>query len=170
MRRNVSIIIALTLMAGLAVAAHAEGLNVGSKAPDFTLKTLGGKSYSLSSYKGESVVLLDFGRFTCMPCRDMLKDLQKLHAKYKGQRVQIFSVNLDAGMAPRVVPKGIKDLGVTFPVLQDSGEKTATTYKASTIPYVILVDKQGVIRFAHMGYDASLRSKLDTLIAKYRGK
>ncbi|MEN6642016.1 MAG: TlpA disulfide reductase family protein [Armatimonadia bacterium] len=170
MRRSYSIVTAAALFAGLFVAAHAEGLSVGTKAPNFTLKTLGGKSYQLSSYKGKSVVVLDFGRFTCMPCRDMLKDLQKLQAKYKGQRVQIFSVNLDGGMAPRVVPKGIKDLGVTFPVLQDSASKAATAYKATTIPYVVVVDRQGIVRFSHMGYDGSLRSKLDTLIAKYRGK
>lgn len=170
MRRNLSIIVAVALLAGLLATAHAEGLSVGSKAPNFTLKTIGGKSYSLSSYKWKSVVLLDFGRFTCMPCRDMLKDLQQLHAKYKGQRVQVFSVNMDGGMAKRVVPKGIKDLGVTFPVLQDSVSKAATAYKAETIPYLILVDKQGIVRFSHVGYDPSLRGKLDALITKYRGK
>lgn len=170
MRRNLSIAIALALFTGLMVAAHAQGLSVGSKAPNFTLQTLGGKSYSLSSYKGKSVVLLDFGRFTCIPCRDMLKDLQKLQAKYKGQRVQIFSINLDAGMAPRVVPKGIKDLGVTFPVVQDSASKASTAYKIDTIPHLVLIDKQGIVRFTHVGYDPSLRSKLDSLISKYRGK
>ena len=170
MRRMLIAGTTLALTLGLAVAAHAEGLSVGSKAPSFTLKTLGGKSYRLQSYRGKSIVLLDFGRFTCLPCRDMLKDLQKLQVQHKGQRVQIFSVNLDGGMAARVVPKGIKDLGVTFPVLQDSASKAATAYQATTIPYVVVVDKQGIVRFSHIGYDPSLRGKLDTLIAKYRGK
>lgn len=147
--------------------AEAQGLKIGSRAPNFTLQTLDGKSYQLASYQGKRAVLLDFGRFTCLPCRDMLKDLQKLQVKYKGQKVQIFSINLDGGMAPRVVPKGIKELGVTFPVLQDPGEKVASAYLVSTIPHLVLIDKQGIVRYTHTGYDAGVRAKLEALIAKY---
>jgi peroxiredoxin len=167
MKRILIIALVTAWLVSIVVAAPAEGLKVGSKAPNFTLKTLDGKSYQLSSYLGKRAVLLDFGRFTCLPCRDMLKDLQKLQVKYKGQKVQIFSINLDGGMAPRVVPKGIKELGVTFPVLQDPGEKVSTTYRATTIPHLVLIDKQGIVRFTHTGYDAGVRAKLDALIAKY---
>ncbi len=170
MRRNLRRAITAALCAALLAAAHAEGLSVGARAPGFTLKTLAGKPYRLSDYKGKSVVILDFGRFTCLPCRDMLKDLQKLQAKYQGQGVRIFQVNLDGPLAGRVVPKGLRELGVTFPILQDAEFRVAEAYKVQTIPHLVLVDTQGRVRFTHTGYEPGLRAKLVAQVDKYRPK
>lgn len=167
MKRILTIALLTAWLGSIGAAAPAEGLKVGSKAPNFTLKTLAGKSYQLANYQGKRAVLLDFGRFTCLPCRDMLTDLQKLQVKYKGQQVQIFSLNLDGGMAPRAVPKGLKELGITFPVLPDPGAKVSAAYQVTTIPHLVLIDKQGIVRFTHTGYEAGVRATLEALIAKH---
>jgi cytochrome c biogenesis protein CcmG, thiol:disulfide interchange protein DsbE len=116
------------------------------------------------------VVLLDFGRFTCVPCRNVLQDLQKLQVQYKGKGVQIFHMNLDGPLAGRVVPKGIRDLGIRFPVLLDRDSKTAAAYKVEIIPHLVLIDTQGKVRFTHTGYEDGLRAKLVEQIDKYRPK
>jgi peroxiredoxin Q/BCP len=51
---------ALTCMAGTMMTAQdqpAPGLNVGDKAPDFSLPGSDGKTYSLANLKGKTVVL-----------------------------------------------------------------------------------------------------------------
>jgi peroxiredoxin len=148
----------------------AEGLSVGTKAPAFTLKTLAGKPYRLADYRGKSVVVLDFGRFTCLPCRSVIQDLQKLQLKYRGKGVQIFSINLDGAMAARVVPKGIQELQVTFPVLLDTDGKVCAAYKVETIPHLVVIDRQGKVRYAHTGYEPDMRARLSQQIDKYRAK
>lgn len=42
----------------MSTATESRTLNVGDRAPDFTLKTIGLKEISLSSFRGKSVVIL----------------------------------------------------------------------------------------------------------------
>ena len=149
---------------------EAPGLKTGTTAPSFTLKGWDGKTYKLSDFKGKKVVLLDFGRFTCIPCRSVVQDLQKLHAKYKDKGVRIFSVNLDGPFAQDAVPKGINEFKLTFPVLLDSKFAAAQAYKVQTIPQLYVIDTKGIVRLNHLGYDPNLQKILSAQFEKYRLK
>ena len=50
----------LALVAGLGLAGGAWAVEVGDKAPDFTLKSTNGAKISLSQFKGKKHVLLEF--------------------------------------------------------------------------------------------------------------
>ncbi len=56
-------------------------LQPGTTAPEFTLKALDGTSHSLSSLKGNYVVL-DFWASWCPDCRKDVPRLKELHDKY----------------------------------------------------------------------------------------
>lgn len=163
---------ATTAVLALAVAsAGLAAIKQGATAPDFALKdALKGNTYKLKDYRGRKVVLLDFGRFTCEPCRKVLGVMQKLEKRYAGKGVQFFSVNLDGPLTDRVVPKGIKDLKITFPVLPDRDYAVAKSYGVETIPFLVLVDTKGVARLVHVGYQDGLEGKLTKLIDQYRPK
>lgn len=163
-------LLALGLVALGAAEEAPPGIKTGTKAPEFTLQDLAGKTYKLQDYRGKKVVLLDFGRFTCMPCRYVVQDLQKLHQKYKDQGVQIFSVNLDGPLAAQVVPKEIEEFKLTFPVLLDKNFQVTQNYKIETIPFLVLIDLQGVVRYTHLGYTKNLQKLLADQFEKYRPK
>ena len=167
--------VALVTTIGMALAVPllalaAPALQRGKAAPNFKLTTLDGKAYQLQAYRGKSVVVLDFGRLTCLPCRSVVSDLQKLQRKYRGKGVQIFSVNLDGSLACRVIPRGVQEFGLTFPILVDKDYKVAEAYGCETIPYLVLVDSKGIVRWAHVGYETDLVTRLSQLIDKYRPK
>ncbi|NCO95457.1 MAG: hypothetical protein CO096_29560 [Armatimonadetes bacterium CG_4_9_14_3_um_filter_66_14] len=164
-------LVATAVLAGeIPSAEEPAGLRVGTKAPAFTLKGWDGKTYKLSDFRGKKVVLLDFGRFTCIPCRSVVQDLEKLQAKYKNKGVQILSVNLDGPFAQEAVPKGIKEFKLTFPVLLDSKFEAAQAYKVQTIPHLYVVDTKGIVRLSHLGYDPDLQKILSEQFEKYRPK
>ena len=167
---GVAFALALTAASRVCSAEEQPGLKVGTKAPGFTLKGWDGKTYKLSDLKGKAVVLLDFGRFTCLPCQSVVQDLEKLHKKYKGKKVRIFSVNLDGAAAKEAVPKGIKQFKLTFPVLLDAKFETANAYMVETIPHLVLIDTKGIIRLNHVGYDKKFMGMMTKQFEKYRPK
>ena len=50
------------LLLAVPFAGAQTSVEVGKPAPDFELKDSGGKTYKLSSYRGEKVVVLEFFR------------------------------------------------------------------------------------------------------------
>ncbi len=60
MQRKVLLYLALLLVGGLGLAGGAWAVEVGDKAPDFTLKSTNGEKISLSQFRGKKHVLLEF--------------------------------------------------------------------------------------------------------------
>lgn len=125
-------------------------------APDFTLKDLNSKNISLSSLRGK-VVVLDFWATWCPPCRMSMPLLDKFYTGSKPKNVIVYGVNVFEHTAPS--PDGLKAFltqqNVHFPVLLGT-QDVASAYGVSSIPNLVVIDKQGKIAYRHVGYDARL--------------
>ena len=85
---------ASTLVLGLLrqeVGSHLPGPDLDALAPDFTLKSLDGKTVTLSKEIGEKPVVLIFGNFTCGPFRSQAGNIEKFYNRYRDQ-AKIFLV------------------------------------------------------------------------------
>lgn len=72
-------------------------LVTGQVAPDFKLPDLRGGTFTLSSYKGKSNVLLFFNEgLACQPCLQQMHDLDQLNAQLGGMKVTIVSITPDS--------------------------------------------------------------------------
>ncbi len=97
----------------------------GKPAPDFTLKTLDGKTVSLSDYKGKAV-LLNFWATWCGPCKLEMPWLIDLQKKYAAQGFTVLGISEDDG-APKNVADFAANMGVNYPVLF-ADDKTSKAY------------------------------------------
>ena len=68
-----------------------KAMTTGAPAPDFTVKDLDGKDFTLSSLKGKYVVL-DFWGSWCGWCIKGIPDMKKSYEKYKG-RIEFVGVD-----------------------------------------------------------------------------
>jgi peroxiredoxin len=140
------LIVALAL-SGVAVVTGAE--LAGSDAPDFVLKAVDGKNYRLSEYRGE-VVLVSFWASWCGECRSQLEDLSDLFERVAGADLEMLAVSLDRDRSE--VTDAAKALGVAFPALHDVGGEVGEQYDVDKLPYVVLIDRDGVVRYEFSGY------------------
>lgn len=140
--RSVALFIALFAGQALAVGLQEE-------APDFTLKSLDGGNLRLEEYRGQ-VVLINFWASWCGPCRQEMPLLDRLHHRYEDTGFAVLGINVegDPDSAQEIVDK----TKVTFPILIDDGQKVSELYSLEAMPSTVVVDRDGVIRYIHLGY------------------
>ncbi len=120
-------------------------LAVGQPAPELNLPDPTGKMVSLSSLKGQ-VVLIDFWASWCGPCRQENPNVVKLYNAYKGKGFQIYGVSLDK--TKEAWTKAIMDDKLTWIHVSDLqywNSAAAALYKVDAIPATVLIDRDGKI-------------------------
>jgi thiol-disulfide isomerase/thioredoxin len=120
------------------------------EAPDFALRTLDGRNLRLSEFRGE-VVMINFWASWCGACRQAMPALNELDEKYRRAGLVLLSINIDDELQrAEQMALGLK---IRFPVLRDEQKAVSRLYQADTMPLTVLVDREGTVRFAHVGYN-----------------
>jgi len=131
----------------------------GDRAPEFALRSLDGESVRLSSYRGH-IVILDFWASWCGPCRTSMPALHALWEGYRDRGVVLIGISLDrAESDARAYLRANKYDGMI--ALWDSvtaSQAVARTYGVAGIPRTLVIDADGVVRFA--GHPATLSATL----------
>ncbi|MDM5317683.1 TlpA disulfide reductase family protein [Fictibacillus sp. b24] len=127
------------------------GLKPGSKAHDFSLKTLDGKQIQLNDYRGKKVIL-NFWATWCPPCREEMPEMQKFYSDYKDKNVEILAVNLAyAETKKEKVGEFVEKYDLSFPIPLDEKNTTGKQYRAVSIPTSYFIDENGNITNFHIG-------------------
>lgn len=154
---------ALVLLLG---AACQTTPRTGSMTPtaetlDFTLPKPGGETVTLSSLKGQ-VVLVDMWATWCAPCKESFPFYAELQGKYADQGFQILAVSVDE--EDEAVKEFLEDMPVPFTVLRDPKGTVPAQMKIDTMPTAILVGKDGKIAFMHAGFVPEDQAEIETQV------
>jgi len=114
----------------------------GTQAPDFRARSIDGKEYRLSSYRGR-YVLLDFWAVACVPCRDAMPTLEAIHHEYKDRGLLILGI--DVGEERRTVETFLKKTPAPYPTLLDISSDVAELFHVNSFPTFILIDPDGKV-------------------------
>jgi peroxiredoxin len=120
----------------------------GALAPDFTLPNLRGETVSLSSLRGQPVVI-NFWATWCPPCRDELPTLRSAYAQHREQGLEILAVDVREGR--ETVAALAADLDLDFPILLDDSGAVADIYQVRGTPTSLFVGPDGVVTARHLG-------------------
>ena len=136
-------------------------LQVGDMAPDFSVQLLTGETFTLSEHRG-TVVVLYFWATWCGPCVATMPFLQALSDQHKEH---VLFVGMNIGESPRRVTDFIDERGFTFPIgLDEGGDIHRNLYPSVGIPYMVIVDGDGVIARIFLGGGDRMQSLIEDAI------
>jgi mycoredoxin-dependent peroxiredoxin len=138
---------------------------VGTQAPDFTLKDQNNQEVTLSSFRGERNVLVVFYPFAFSGiCTGELCAVRDDLATFQNEDVQILAVSVDH---PFTLKAWSDAQGYQFPLLADFWPhgKVAQDYgvfnaeKGFALRGTFLVDRSGVVRFSEVNAPGEARDQ-----------
>ena len=151
-----------------AVLAAIAGLSSlpawATQAPDFTVQTIDNKTIKLKDLRGK-VVLISFWTTTCPACKELVKDLEKLHKKYGKQGLVVLGVALDRA-GTDTIKQFAKDRKFTYRIAVDPQAKVARKYSVWVVPTTYLVDQQGAVTLGFRGYSAEIGKRVEAEISQ----
>ena len=111
---------------------------------------------TLSRLRGR-VVLIEFWTFGCYNCRNILPTIKTWDARYRERGLTIIGVHTPETDDERNIEDVRREaaaLGIKYPVVTDNDYATWKLYQVEAWPTLFVLDKQGRVRWTHIGEGA----------------
>ncbi len=147
-------------------------VDVGSKAPEFTLMNQDRQPVTLSEQKGKPVLLAFFPAAFSGVCQKELCTFRDSMARLNKANAQVYGISVDTFFALKAFADA---QGLTFPLLSDFNKETIREYgvlnedmiglKGIAKRAVFVIDKEGVVRYKEVLDDARNEPNYDKVFA-----
>jgi thiol-disulfide isomerase/thioredoxin len=170
--RTLAAILLATSLLGCATtggegASGGGSTQVGQPAPDLTVEKLSGKSVSVSSFRGQ-VLLLDVWASWCGPCKQELPMLDEMAARLRSKGVEILAVSVDQERANVLkFLAGRNHWSLT--IAHDPKGEIAERLQPDKMPTSYVIDRQGIIREVNAGFAPSDAPRIESRLAELAG-
>ena len=103
------------------------------------------------------VILIDFWASWCAPCKASFPILNELHKRYGDKGLIIVAINVDE--QDSAMTKFLAAHPAAFTVVHDARHALAQAAEPQSMPSSFIIDRAGVIRFAHSGFHGAKTAK-----------
>lgn len=121
----------------------------GALAPDFTWEE-GGQTLSLSSYRGDKPLFVNFWGTWCPPCRAEMPEMEAFYQRHRGE-IEVIGVSMVPRDDPPAVFQFVQQAPYSWKFLHDGTYDVATRYSVMSVPSSYFIDKNGVVKAVHVG-------------------
>lgn len=116
---------------------------LGQRVPELGARTtVFGNEFDADQLRGHPVFFKFFAEF-CLPCKESLPGLQRLHQT--NPEVRFVGINEDTRLDDAV--HLAREFGLTFPIIPDQKKDISHKFEVSTLPTSFAADTSGVIRW-----------------------
>jgi len=159
----VSTLVIVLVVAGISGAAEeVKTLEIGAKAPNFSLPGVDGKRHKLSDYKKAKILVIVFTCDHCPTAQAYEDRIKALAADYKDKGVTLVAISPNDPKAVRLDELGYtdmsdslkemkiraKDRSFNFPYLYDGDtQEVSKAYGPVSTPHVFIFDSQRTLRY-----------------------
>jgi DsbE subfamily thiol:disulfide oxidoreductase len=122
---------------------------VGLDAPELMVSDPSGRTERISSPR-DSVLFVNFWATWCQPCREEMPSIYSLYTQFKDKKGFRMVTILYRDDYQRAMAY-LREHNYDFPVMVDTGEKTARAYGVTGVPETYIMDKKGILKEKMVG-------------------
>lgn len=144
---------------------------VGSKAPELSATPVSGDGPKKLADAAGKVVIVDFWATYCDPCKKSFPKYQQMVDQFGGELVVIgVSVDDPEDASEDKLKEFASATGAKFSIVWDKEQATAGKYSPPKMPTSYVIDKEGVVRHVHAGYESGEEDKIAEEVNALLGK
>lgn len=156
------------VLVGAAGLGAPDPVNVGFRAPEFQAHRIDDTTRvgRLADYQG-NLVLLNVWATWCLPCREEMPSIERLHRELAPRGLKVVAVSVDDGGAEADIREFAREYDLTFEILHDPTGRILRDYQMIGVPETFVIDRGGVIRkkeFAADWYSPGNRAAVTSLL------
>ncbi len=111
----------------------------------------GGQS-SIAEIGQGKVTIVSFWATWCKPCKEEMKAVHAMYDELKEQGIEYIAVSIDNTKTMARVGPYINSKSYLFPVLIDPNREIFEVVNGTEVPYTLMYDMNGKLRYKHDGY------------------
>lgn len=133
-------------------------INAGNQAPNFSLKGLDDKSFSLEALRQKGPVVAAFFKVSCPVCQFTFPFLERLHKRYGSEGVTFLGISQDDA---RSTKEFAQRYSPTLPMaLDEKGYPVSNAYGLTMVPTIFLIEGDDRVKVSSMGF---VKKDLETI-------
>lgn len=143
-------LLGLFLLLGMVATAQTEQASL----PKVTLKDLQGNTVNIAELASEGKpLIISFWATWCTPCKKELTNYADLYEDWQADfGVKIVAISIDDARNTAKVKSYVNGVKWPFEVLLDPNEDMKRSLNFQTVPFTILINKEGNIVYRHNSY------------------
>ncbi len=149
------------LMAGPAPALSVE---IGGESPSFMLKTIDNRVFRTEEMKGKKPLFLVFWATWCSNCKKEIPVLKEIYSSFEPKGMEFLAINVGVNDSLARVKRYTEKYKITYPVAFEGGNRVTKLFGVQGTPTIIIVDKQGIVRYRSASVPDDLDEHFQELI------
>jgi cytochrome c biogenesis protein CcmG/thiol:disulfide interchange protein DsbE len=139
--------------------------------PNITLEDMNGQKINVAELgKSGKITVISFWATWCTPCKKELTNMIDMAAEWKDKNVaEVVAVSIDDSRQKAKIKTYVDGAKWPYMVLLDQNQDLKRALNFQSVPYTIIIDKEGKIVDTHQGYTEGDEFELQEKVEKLAG-
>ncbi|MBN1351445.1 TlpA family protein disulfide reductase [candidate division KSB1 bacterium] len=129
-------------------------------------QNLSGNTVTIKDHLANDATIVLFWATWCIPCKEEFPVIQKLTQKYEDKKIKVIAISQDSPRSLAKVKSYTRTHDYGFMYLTDQKEIAKSKLLVTSVPFTMLLNKQGKVIYNHSGYLPGDEKELEQHILK----